>query len=142
MFDTEHLSISKHIDLHFGIHIFLDDNLPKRYKSLLTPALIDIYTESILIMPLSANRKETRVRFHTSSVLSPAPNQLGSDTHALAIGKLPTEWLVFEEMMRAHRMAHIRCCTAVSSVTVSIFAGPAKLPHDVVREAEAGAHGE
>ena len=87
-------------------------------------------------------RKENKVRFHNSSVLSAAPNQLGSDTYALAVSKLPTDWLVYEEMTRAHRLAYVRCCTVVSPVTVAMFGGPAKLPPDTIREAESGAHGE
>ena len=49
------------------------------------------------------SRKETKVRFHQSSVMSAAPNVLGSNTHQKAVGQLPTDWLVYEEMTRAHR---------------------------------------
>ena len=45
-----------------------------------------------------------------------------------AIQALPTDWLIFDEMTRAHRIASIRCCSVVSAVTVSIFGGCAKLP--------------
>ena len=66
---------------------------------------------------------------------------VGADTNAQVISKLPSDWLVYEEMSRAHRLAHVRCSTLVSPVTVAIFAGPAKLPLDLVREAENGIHG-
>ena len=47
---------------------------------------------------------------------------------------LPTDWIFYEEMTRAGTLACIRCCTAVSAVSVAIFAGPAKLPPNAVKE--------
>ena len=87
-------------------------------------------------------RKETRVRFHNSSVLSAPPNMVGTAVHKKNISKLPTDWLLYEEMTRAHRLAQVKCCTLVNPATISIFAGPAKLPMDLVREAESGPHGK
>ncbi len=86
-------------------------------------------------------RKEDRVRFHQSSVLAPA-NMVGSNTHANAVRIVPTDWMIFEEMTRAHRLAHVKCCTAVSPMTLAIFAGPAKLSLDAIKEAESGVHGK
>lgn len=40
----------------------------------------------------------------------------------------PTEWLVYDEMSRGHRMVIIRCCSLVTPITAAIFAGCAKLP--------------
>ena len=41
-----------------------------------------------------------------------------------SVGRIPTEWFVFDEMTRAGQLAMIRGVTAVSPVTVLIFAGP------------------
>lgn len=40
----------------------------------------------------------------------------------------PTDWLVYDEMSRGHRMVVIRCCSLVTPLTAAIFAGCAKLP--------------
>ena len=47
-------------------------------------------------------RKETKVRFHNSSILYQSPTQGDSMTGALAkaIAKLPSDWLIYEEMAR------------------------------------------
>lgn len=58
----------------------------------------------------------------------------------MSVNRLPTDWLVFDEMTRLHRAAQVRSCTLVSPVTIAIFAGPAKLPQEVVKEAECGFH--
>ncbi|XP_062334436.1 3'-5' RNA helicase YTHDC2 isoform X1 [Osmerus eperlanus] len=80
--------------------------------------------------------KEKKVRFHPTSVLSqpqykkipPANGQVA------AIQALPTDWLIFDEMTRAHRIASIRCCSVVSPVTVAIFGGCAKLPSTALQD--------
>ena len=82
------------------------------------------------------------MRFHTQSTLGPAPNIIGGNTNAEAISKLPSDWLVYEEMTRAHRLAQVKCCTLMSPVTIAIFAGPAKLSYELVKEAEGGVRGE
>uniref|UniRef100_H9GD25 3'-5' RNA helicase YTHDC2 n=1 Tax=Anolis carolinensis TaxID=28377 RepID=H9GD25_ANOCA len=74
--------------------------------------------------------KEKKVRFHPTSVLSqpqykkipPANGQVA------AIQALPTDWLIYDEMTRAHRIANIRCCSVVTPVTVALFCGSARLP--------------
>ncbi len=43
---------------------------------------------------------------------------------------------------RAGRLAMIRGVTAVSPITVAIFAGPNRLPIEAVAEADAGVQGE
>lgn len=80
------------------------------------------------------------MRCHNASVLSPAPNMCGTNTHVQSISALPTEWLLYEEMTRAHRLAQVKGCTAVTPATMAIMAGPAKLSQDVIREAESGGH--
>lgn len=42
--------------------------------------------------------------------------------------RYPTEWLVYDEMSRGHRMVVIRCCSLVTPLAAAIFAGGAKLP--------------
>lgn len=37
-------------------------------------------------------------------------------------------------MTRAHRIANIRCCSAVTPVTVLVFGGPARLASNALQE--------
>ena len=60
---------------------------------------------------------------HTSSVLP-----------AEVIPSLPADWIFYEEKTRMGNLACVRCCTLVSSVTVALFAGPAKLPPDALKD--------
>ncbi|XP_041370241.1 3'-5' RNA helicase YTHDC2-like isoform X2 [Gigantopelta aegis] len=86
-------------------------------------------------------QKEAKVRFHGSSVLSAAPTTdclKGSATHGRVVKTLPSDWLIYEEMTRFNRLAYIRCSTLLSSVAVAIFAGPAKLSQEVLRQSEHG----
>ena len=71
-------------------------------------------------------------------MLGPPPNDVVPNAHILSVSQLPTDWLVYDEMTRLHRAAHVKSCTLISPVTVTLFAGPAKLPQDVVKEAECG----
>lgn len=57
---------------------------------------------------------------------------------AAAVESLPTDWLIYDEMTRAHRIASIRCCSAVTPLTVAIFGGCAKLPSSALQEHRAG----
>jgi hypothetical protein len=84
-----------------------------------------------------------RVHFHTSTVLDPPP-ALSKNTHLKQyIKSLPSEWLVFEEMTRLHRRAQVKTATLVSPLTVALFAGPAKLSQNNIKDAEgATGHGE
>ncbi|NXT97530.1 YTDC2 helicase, partial [Buphagus erythrorhynchus] len=50
-----------------------------------------------------------------------------------AVQALPTDWLIYDEMMRAHRIASIRCCSAVTPITVALFCGPARLPSNALQ---------
>ncbi|XP_067667138.1 3'-5' RNA helicase YTHDC2-like isoform X1 [Haliotis asinina] len=84
-------------------------------------------------------QKESKVRFHSQSVLSPAPTTEwvnGASTHAKSVRMLPGDWLIYEEMTRFSKMASAKCCTVLSAVAVAIFAGPSKLPPEAIREAE------
>ncbi|KAG8130831.1 hypothetical protein E2320_017417 [Naja naja] len=51
-----------------------------------------------------------------------------------AIQALPTDWLIYDEMTRAHRIANIRCCSVVTPVTVALFCGSARLPSNALQE--------
>lgn len=57
-------------------------------------------------------RKETKVRFHNSSILYQSPTQGDSMTGALAkaISKLPSDWLIYEEMARCVSLVDQQCC--------------------------------
>ena len=59
-----------------------------------------------------------------------------------SVGRIPTDWFIFDEMTRAGHLAMIRGVTAVSPVTVLIFAGPNRLPIETVSEADAGVQGK
>ncbi|KAL4228088.1 3'-5' RNA helicase ythdc2 [Mactra antiquata] len=68
-----------------------------------------------------------KIKIHISSVLPQKP------------GGLPSDWLFYEEMTRSNQgqhggMACIRCCTILSPLTVAMFAGPAKLPADALKD--------
>lgn len=54
--------------------------------------------------------------------------------------KLPTDWLVFEEMSRAGKMCQLRMCTVISPITVALFAGPMRLPSDALFTTESRFH--
>lgn len=57
-----------------------------------------------------------------------------SNGQAAAVQALPTDWLIYDEMTRARRIANIRCCSVVTPVTVALFSGPARLPHNALEE--------
>ncbi|XP_061480215.1 3'-5' RNA helicase YTHDC2 isoform X1 [Rhineura floridana] len=96
------------------------------------PNLVHVDRENIVL----TGPKEKKVRFHPTSVLSqpqykkipPANGQVA------AIQALPTDWLIYDEMTRAHRIANIRCCSVVTPVTVALFCGSARLPSNALQE--------
>ncbi|XP_063065850.1 3'-5' RNA helicase YTHDC2 [Engraulis encrasicolus] len=81
--------------------------------------------------------KEKRVRFHPTSILSqPQLKKIPpANGQAAAVAALPTDWLIYEEMTRAHRIASVRCCSTITAITVAIFGGGAKLPSNALQEA-------
>ncbi len=91
--------------------------------------------------------KESKVRLHPSSVLletGAGGNESGhggAQRFRSSVGRVPTEWFVFDEMTRAGHLAMVRGVTAVSPVTVLLFAGPNRLPIEAVSEADAGVQG-
>uniref|UniRef100_A0A8C3GHP6 3'-5' RNA helicase YTHDC2 n=1 Tax=Cairina moschata TaxID=8855 RepID=A0A8C3GHP6_CAIMO len=80
--------------------------------------------------------KEKKVRFHPTSVLNQTQYKKIPPVNgqAAAVQALPTDWLIYDEMTRAHRIANIRCCSVVTSVTVALFCGPARLPRNALQE--------
>ncbi|XP_073480730.1 3'-5' RNA helicase YTHDC2 isoform X1 [Aquarana catesbeiana] len=96
------------------------------------PNLIHVDRENMML----AGPKEKRVRLHPTSVLSQPQYKkiLPENGQAAAVQVLPTDWLIYDEMTRAHRIANIRCCTVVTPVTVAIFSGPARLPSNALQE--------
>lgn len=59
-----------------------------------------------------------------------------AQTHATNVQSLPCDWLLYEEMSRTGRFCHVKVVTLVNPLTVALFSGPARLPMDVIYEAE------
>ncbi|XP_062370044.1 3'-5' RNA helicase YTHDC2-like isoform X3 [Cinclus cinclus] len=87
--------------------------------------------------------KEKKVRFHPTSVLSqPRYKKIPPvNGQTAAVEALPTDWLIYDEMTRAHRIANIRCCSVVTPITVALFCGPARLPSNAL-QASASCQGD
>ncbi|XP_077146608.1 3'-5' RNA helicase YTHDC2 [Ranitomeya variabilis] len=96
------------------------------------PNLIHVDRENMLL----TSHKEKRVRFHPTSVLSlPQYKKIPSENgQAAAIQVLPTDWLIYDEMTRSHRISNIRCCSVVTPAAIAIFSGPARLPSNALQE--------
>ncbi|XP_048042630.1 3'-5' RNA helicase YTHDC2 [Megalobrama amblycephala] len=103
------------------------------------PNLIHVERDSLTLM----GSKEKKVRLHPTSVLSQPPYKKipPANGQTAAVESLPTDWLIYDEMTRAHRIASIRCCSAVTPLTVAIFGGCAKLPSSALQEHRAAADG-
>ena len=100
------------------------------------PVLVTVFCTVLLC------RKENKIRIHPSSVLCGPPDQILSaqSRHQKIVAKLPTDWLLYEEMTRTHLLSQIKSCTAISAVTVALFAGPGKVANDTVKTVEESAH--
>lgn len=81
---------------------------------------------------LPTSNREKMVHFHPTSILS--QTQLKENSSAKSIPALPTDWLIYDEMSRGHRMASVRCCSVVTAITVAIFGGGAKLPSSALQK--------
>ncbi|XP_031779462.1 3'-5' RNA helicase YTHDC2 [Nasonia vitripennis] len=84
-------------------------------------------------------QKEVKVFFHPSSTLRDFSKSLrttSAQVHAANVNSLPCDWMLYEEMSRSGRFCHARTVTLVNPITVAIFSGPARLPMDVIYEAE------
>ncbi|XP_077256086.1 3'-5' RNA helicase YTHDC2 [Temnothorax americanus] len=85
-------------------------------------------------------QKEVKVFFHPSSTLRDYPKSsrmTSAQTHATNVQSLPCDWLLYEEMSRTGRFCHVKVVTLVNPLTIALFSGPARLPMDVIYEAEA-----
>ncbi|CAH2296197.1 probable ATP-dependent RNA helicase YTHDC2 isoform X1 [Pelobates cultripes] len=96
------------------------------------PNLVYVDRQSMVL----TGPKEKRVRFHPTSVVSqPQFKKIPpANCQAAAVQALPTDWLIYDEMTRNHRIANIRCCSVVTPVTAAIFSGPARLPSNAMEE--------
>uniref|UniRef100_A0A672ZSI2 RNA helicase n=1 Tax=Sphaeramia orbicularis TaxID=375764 RepID=A0A672ZSI2_9TELE len=92
------------------------------------PNLVHIDKSSVL-----SSDKEKKVHFHPTSILSQI--HLKEVSPATAAQALPTDWLLYDEMRRGHRMASVRCCSLVTHITVAIFSGGVKLPSSALNPA-------
>ncbi|KAG9487928.1 hypothetical protein GDO78_007629 [Eleutherodactylus coqui] len=80
-------------------------------------------------------RFQNMLEFQTPELLRMPLHQIPPENgQAAAIQVLPTDWLIYDEMTRAHRIANIRCCSVVTPATIAIFSGPAKLPSNALQE--------
>ncbi|XP_058802903.1 3'-5' RNA helicase YTHDC2-like [Phymastichus coffea] len=101
----------------------------------LYPNLIRVDREYVQLR----TQKEVNVFFHPSSTLrdiSKSSRTTTSQVHALNVSSLPTDWMLYEEVSRSGRFSHARTVTLVNPLTVVLFSGPARLPMDVIYEAE------
>nr|UZE37972.1 YTH domain containing 2 [Miichthys miiuy] len=85
------------------------------------PNLVHLNRETAV---LSSNR-EKKIHFHPTSILNQF--QLKENSPAKSAQACPTDWLIYNEMSRGHRMASVRCCSMVTPITVAIFGGCARL---------------
>ncbi|XP_015596401.1 probable ATP-dependent RNA helicase YTHDC2 [Cephus cinctus] len=84
-------------------------------------------------------QKEVKVFFHPSSTLrdfAKSPRMTSAQSHSTNVDTLPSDWLLYEEMSRSGRFCHVKTVSLVNPITVAIFSGPARLPMDVLYEAE------
>ncbi|KAK6644023.1 hypothetical protein RUM43_000288 [Polyplax serrata] len=84
-------------------------------------------------------KKECKVQFHSTSTIRELPKNLEKSVEQLStktVERLPTDWVMYEELGRMGRFCHLRTCTLVSPLTVAIFSGPSRLPLESVCEAE------
>lgn len=73
-----------------------------------------------------------KLHFHPTSVLSQF--QFKEKNQTRMAQALPTDWMIYDEMSRGHRMVSVRCCTLVTSITVAIFGGCARLHSSALHE--------
>uniref|UniRef100_A0A669DMK3 RNA helicase n=1 Tax=Oreochromis niloticus TaxID=8128 RepID=A0A669DMK3_ORENI len=80
------------------------------------------------------NKESTlkKLHFHPTSVLSQF--QFKEKNQTRMAQALPTDWMIYDEMSRGHRMVTVRCCTLVTSITVAIFGGCARLHSSALHE--------
>lgn len=100
---------------------------------------LKICEHCIKLLLILRYRKEVKVFFHPSSTLRDYPKSsrmTSAQTHATNVQSLPCDWLLYEEMSRTGRFCHVKVVTVINPLTVALFSGPARLPMDVIYEAE------
>ncbi|XP_033121798.1 3'-5' RNA helicase YTHDC2-like [Anneissia japonica] len=86
---------------------------------------------------IMTTQRESKVRFHPSCTLvDPTGAKNRSAQEREIIHSLPTDWLMYEELTRVNHLTSVRCLTLMTPITVALFAGPARLPHDAFVVAE------
>ncbi|XP_033230299.1 3'-5' RNA helicase YTHDC2-like [Belonocnema kinseyi] len=84
-------------------------------------------------------QKEVKVYFHPSSTVRDfpkSPRTTSAQAHSGTVESLPCDWMLYEEMSRSGRFCHVKTVTVVNPITIALFSGPARLPMDVIYEAE------
>lgn len=59
-----------------------------------------------------------------------------------AINKLPSDWIIYEEMSRLYTTVTVKCCTLVSPVTIALFTGPSLSSEHVTQDPSAARDSE
>ncbi|XP_077353134.1 3'-5' RNA helicase YTHDC2 isoform X2 [Festucalex cinctus] len=93
------------------------------------PNLLHINSET----KMPSSNKERKVHFHPTSAMNQSLNK--EDSSSKLSQALPTDWLVYDEISRGHRIASVRCCTLVTAITVAIFAGGSRHLSSALHEA-------
>lgn len=65
-----------------------------------------------------------------------SPRTTSAQARSAIVESLPCDWMIYEEMSRSGRFCHVKTVTLVNPITVVLFSGPARLPMDVINEAE------
>ncbi|XP_071964049.1 3'-5' RNA helicase YTHDC2-like [Antedon mediterranea] len=97
------------------------------------PNIIRIDREKMVM----TTQRESNVRFHPSCTLvdpTGAKNRAAQDKDV--VRSLPTDWLMYEELTRVHHLTSVRCLSLITPITIALFAGPARLPHDAFVQAK------
>lgn len=94
----------------------------------------------VIILNFPSNfRKEVKVYLHPSSTVGDfprSPRTTSAQARSAIVESLPCDWMIYEEMSRTGRFCHVRTVTLVNPISVVLFSGPARLPMDVINEAE------
>ncbi|XP_059214340.1 3'-5' RNA helicase YTHDC2 isoform X2 [Centropristis striata] len=113
-----------------------DVNLNSENWAVVKAALVaGMYPNLVHINPetsLASSSREKKLHFHPTSTLS--QSQFKENSPAKSAQTFPTDWLIYDEMSRGHRMASVRCCSMMTPITVAIFGGCAKLPSSALQE--------
>ncbi|KAF7648265.1 hypothetical protein LDENG_00159620 [Lucifuga dentata] len=96
------------------------------------PNLIHVNQETSLF----STSKEKKLHFHPTSVFSlfRSKGDAPAKGQTVSTQDLPTDWLIYDEISRGHRIASVRCCSLVTPITVAIFGGSAKQPRCALEE--------